>query len=153
MKTDTYKRGSNQTPTYLGIITKIITNRGELSTSPEIFVPDTGTTISVIPSEVARTHHLPIETIDQDNEILTDASGNRMQVIGTTSFYAKLQGFSSTKKISGLVVENCPDRDILIDWKTLKEWKVLPEHFPFPPRRAKMEHARKIFSEKVSMKE
>ena len=103
----------------------------------ETFVPETGSSIPVIPHIVAKEHKLYIKPIQGDEARLTDASGNDMEVVGETTFYVKFTCFSTPRRVTGLVVKNSPDRDILMDWRSLQEWGCIPKSFPYPPERTR----------------
>ena len=96
--------GSNQTPTMQGLISTKMGKRFLDTSFPETFVPDTGSTVTVIPLEVAKEHRMFIEKIDSEEANLTDASGGTMSVVGKATFFVQFECFPSPKQVTGLVV-------------------------------------------------
>ena len=60
-----------------------------------------------------------------------------MKVVGQATFYAYFNYFSYPKRIHGVVVKGSPDRDILIDCKTLQNRRIVSNYFPEPPNSAR----------------
>ena len=61
-----------------------------------------------------------------------EVSGNELDIIGETKFYARLDVFKEKpKRIVGLVLcGNSVDREVLIGHGVLKQWRLLHETFP-----------------------
>ena len=106
-------------------------NRGVLAGPKECFIPDTGTTVPIIPMNIAKRHNLTIKPTDPDEPGCESASGHDMEIIGQMEFFTKFDSLKRIKKIRGLVT-NDEGQEILLDEHTLREWSIIPPNFPEP---------------------
>ena len=111
---------------------KIYANRKTNRGSFEDLVCDSGCTKSIVSKTICQDLNIPISPLSS-NMIITDASGNSLNIIGTAKFYiANLKVLGDKRKlIEAAVLEgNQNDREILISLKILKTWGLIHETFP-----------------------
>ena len=59
--------------------------------------------------------------------------GHELRIIGKTSFWAMMDRFANVKFVRGIVVDGLNIQpEILVGWRYLKDWGVLPPTFPYP---------------------
>ena len=106
-------------------------NRGILAGPKECFIPDTGTTVPIIPINIAKRNNMKINPTDSDEPGCESASGHDMEIMGQVEFFAKFDSLKRIKKVRGLV-SNETGEEILLDEHTLREWSIIPKNFPEP---------------------
>ena len=107
-------RTGDSTPTMDGKISTTASGNFFRNDRVETFVPDTGCTICVIPHQIVNDYNIKLEAVDE-NEPQNNASGDVMEVLGRATFFAYFSYFPTPKRVRGVVVNNSPDRDILLD--------------------------------------
>ena len=99
--------------------------------------PDTGASVAIVPEQVAKDNKLVIEEADDDEPDCQSYSGDRLHIVGQTTFYASIEGFKTPKIVNAIVIRGGSTREILIPWLKLKDWGVIPESFPYPDKSSK----------------
>ena len=75
--------------------------------------------MNIVGETIAREAKIKIFKLTKDR-FVTEASGNRLNIIGTCEFYVKLSFLRTAKKITCLVLRGeAVDREILISCETL----------------------------------
>ena len=92
-------------------------------------LPDTGSTASVISSDLALENNFPIDS--SIKPLLLNASDLPMDVLGITEVDLTYCGISVGVK---LIVTTDMVSELLVDWKTLIKLGILPPDFPNPVR-------------------
>ena len=69
---------------------------------PEIFIADSGTTICLIPEQIAIRNRVKIIECDEDESGVENASGQNMTSIGQTAFFVKFETIKNPKLIRAL---------------------------------------------------
>ena len=144
---------SGDTPSYFGTLGASRGRCSELRATEEL-VPDTGATMTVVPLVVAKRNRLPIDRDEGQLTQLISSSGHELCIIGTTSMWAKIEGFNNMKYIRGIVVDGPNIQpEVLLGWKYLKDWGVLPSTFPYPEDSKERNKVRVVRREKDKIDE
>jgi len=90
---------------------------------------DSGAQVNIVGETIAREAKIKIFKLTKDR-FVTEASGNRLNIIGTCEFYVKLSFLRTAKKITCLVLRGeAVDREILISCETLLKWDLIHSSF------------------------
>ena len=111
---------------------KIYANRKTNRGSFEDLVCDSGCTKSIISKTICQDQNIPITPLSS-YMIITNASGNSLNIIGTAKVYIENLKVLGDKRrlIEAAVLEgNQNDREILVSLKVLKTWGLIHESFP-----------------------
>ena len=93
---------------------------------------DTGCTKPIVGAEICREQKIHIQPL-AGGMTITDASGNKLNIIGTAVFYIQSNQVLGNRKrrIKAAVLEgNEVDREILISLELLIEWDLVHPNFP-----------------------
>ena len=81
-----------------------------------------------------------------------EASGAKLDIIGTADMFVKIRAIGKTKKLRCLIFRGSGvDREILISCKMLKRWDLLHETFPhetvrqYVKRKLKLQKVASVF--------
>ena len=96
--------------------------------------PDTCCSMAIVPELVAKDNKRIIEEANDDEPECQSYSGDRLHIVGQTTFYAKIQGFRTPKIVNAIVIRGGSTREILIPWHCLQDWGVISETFPYLPK-------------------
>ena len=123
------KANGTQVQRVLGTVSHSINRDGSIT---EIAIPDSGCSVNIVSEDICRENNLRINS--ETVEPIIDASGNQLNIVGSTSFFFKSSLFHGKKKrIQAVVLADNPlDREILISHETLMDWRCLPPRFPEP---------------------
>ena len=100
------------------------------SAKDEIFLCDTGATVSIIGLQVAKDNGLKVNRLKTPRKII-EISGGTLDIVGQCEFFVKLEVLGRTKRLTCLVLRgNKVDREILISGQMLKIWDMIHPSFP-----------------------
>ena len=110
-----------------GLISK---NTDFRSAKVETFLFDTGASISLMGQQIACENNLTITRLAKLRNIY-EASGAKLDIIGSCDMYIKLKFLGKTKRLRCLILRGHDvDREGLISCKMLKRWDLI--HLTFP---------------------
>ena len=90
---------------------------------------DSGAQVNIVGEQLARDARVKIIKLKHDR-FVTEASGNRLNIIGVCIFYVKLPFLRNAKKLECLVLRGkAVDREILISCETLLKWDLIHSSF------------------------
>ena len=97
----------------------------------ENFLFDLGASVSIMAEIMARENKLTIRRLSKPKNV-HEASGAKLDIIGTADMFVKIAAIGKTKKLRCLILrESGVDREVLISCKMLKRWDLLHETFPY----------------------
>ena len=90
----------------------------------EVFLFDTGASVSIIGQQVAIDNQLHVNQLNTPHNIV-EASGAKLDIIGESEFYVKLPVLGKIKRLTCLVLRGMEvDREVLIRTKQRRfTWK------------------------------
>merc|ERR1711936_1495026 len=95
----------------------------------EILLLDSGAQVNIVGEAIARDAKVRIIKLKQER-FVTEASGNRLNIIGVCIFYIKLPCLNNPKKLECLVLRGkSVDREILISCEALLKWDLIHSTF------------------------
>ena len=96
----------------------------------EKFLFDSGAQVCIMGEIMARENKLTIKRLSKPRNV-HEASGNRLDIIGTSDMWVKIAAIGKMKKLRCLILRGSGvDREILISCKMLKRWNLIHESFP-----------------------
>ena len=96
----------------------------------ETFLFDTGASISLMGQQIARENNFTINRLAKPRNIY-EASGAKLDIIGSCDMYIKLKVLGKTKQLRCLILRGHDvDREVLISCKMLKRWDLIHPTFP-----------------------
>ena len=96
----------------------------------ETFLFDSGASVSLMGEQMARENNLTIRRLAKPRNV-HEASGAKLNIIGTCDMYVKLKVIGKTKQLRCLILRGSSvDREVLISCKMLKRWDLIHETFP-----------------------
>ena len=129
---ETVKKVSNprQAPKLHGTVAPRPNETGEIE---EDFVCDTGASINIINEKICKQNNIRIRKRPGLDPVI-DAQGNFLKIVGECTFYCRMSIHQFKPKILTAVVlaGNNTDREILLDFTTLKNWNIIHKQFPLP---------------------
>ena len=100
------------------------------SANSENFLFDSEASVSIMGEIMARENNLTIRRLARPRNV-HEASGAKLDIIGTADMFVKLRAIGKIKKLRCLILRGrSVDREILISCKMLKRWDLLHETFP-----------------------
>merc|ERR1712215_407674 len=100
---------------------------------------------------MAQENKLTIKSLSKPKNV-HDASGAKLDIIGTADMFVKIEAIGKTKKLRCLILRGSGvDREILISCKMLKQWNLIHESFPhetvdnFVKRKLKLQKVASVF--------
>ena len=100
---------------------------------------------------MARENKLTIRRLSKPRNV-HEASGAKLDIIGTADMFVKIREIGKTKKLRCLILRGSSvDREILISSKMLKRWDLLHETFPhetvgqYVKRKLKLQKVASVF--------
>merc|ERR1712002_1392774 len=108
----------------------LVSNRLDFrSVKTERLLLDSGAQVNIVGETIAREAKVKIIKLRNDR-FVTEASGNRLNIIGVCIFYVKLPFLRNAKKLECLVLRGAAvDREILISCETLLKWDLIHSSF------------------------
>ena len=95
------------------------------------FCCDTGCSTNVMPARLAALNGLDWSPVDQDEPSYRSVTNQKLDVIGQTSCFIKLQKVRKPVKLSFIVVLD-DGNEALLCLDTLKDLSIVPKDFPCP---------------------
>ena len=90
---------------------------------------DSGAQVNIVGETIARDAKVKIIKLKTER-FVTEASGNKLNIIGICEFYIKLPFLKTAKKLECLVLRgSAVDREILISCETLLKWDLIHSSF------------------------
>ena len=77
-------------------------------------VPDSGCTISCIPEELARKHHLKINPVDDDEPEISTYGGATLSIVGQTRIFLTCVKTKAKKMLNAIVIRGAAEQTILL---------------------------------------
>ena len=91
---------------------------------------DSGASVSLMGEQIARENNLTIRQLAKPRNV-HEASGAKLDIIGTCDMYVKLKVIGKTKQLRCLILRGSSvDREVLISCKMLKRWDLIHPTFP-----------------------
>ena len=108
----------------------LVSNRLDFrSARTERLLLDSGAQVNIVGETIAQDAKVKIIKLRNDR-FVTEASGNRLNIIGICIFYVKLPFLRTAKKLECLVLRGkAVDREILISCETLLKWDLIHSSF------------------------
>ena len=108
----------------------LVSNRLDFrSAKTERLLLDSGAQVNIVGETIARDAKVKIIKLKHDR-FVTEASGNRLNIIGVCIFFVKLPFLRNAKKLECLVLRGeAVDREILISCETLLKWDLIHSSF------------------------
>merc|ERR1712208_268012 len=95
----------------------------------EILLLDSGAQVNIVGEAIAKDAKVKIMRLKKER-FVTEASGNRLNIIGVCIFYTKLPCLKNPKKLECLVLRGkSVDREILISCEALLKWDLIHSTF------------------------
>merc|ERR1711936_852155 len=95
----------------------------------EILLLDSGAQVNIVGEAIAKGTKVKIVKLKKER-FVTEASGNRLNIIGVCIFYIKLPCLKNPKKLECLVLRGkSVDREILISCEALLKWDLIHSTF------------------------
>merc|ERR1712105_205626 len=95
----------------------------------EILLLDSGAQVNIVGEAITRDAKVKIIKLKKER-FVTEASGNRLNIIGVCIFYIKLPFLKNPKKLECLVLRGkSVDREILISCEALLKWDLIHSTF------------------------
>ena len=108
----------------------ISSNTDFRSSNLETFLFDSGASVSIMGEKMARENKLTIRRLAKPRNV-HEASGAKLDIIGTADMFVKIRVIGKTKKLRCLILQGSNvDREVLISCKMLKRWDLIHETFP-----------------------
>merc|ERR1712105_126655 len=86
---------------------------------------DSGAQVNIVREAIAKDAKVKIIKLKQDR-FVTEASGNRLNIIGVCVFFIKLPCLKNPKRLECLVLRGkSVDREILVSCETLLKWNLI----------------------------
>ena len=99
------------------------------SANVETFLFDSGASVSLMGEQIARENNLTIKRLDKPRNV-HEASGAKLDIIGSCDMYIKLKVLGKTKHLRCLILRGRNvDREVLISCKMLKSWDLIHPTF------------------------
>ena len=96
----------------------------------ERFLFDTGATACIMGEKIAQDNKIKIKRLAKPKNI-HEASGAKLDIIGSATLFVKLESIGKTKKLTCFVLRgHSVDREILISIKMLRKWDLVHPTFP-----------------------
>ena len=121
-------------------------------TKSENFLFDSGASLSIMGEIMARENKLTIRRLSKPRNV-HEASGAKLDIIGTADMFVKLAAIGKIKKLRCLILRGSGvDREVLISCKMLKRWDLLHETFPhetmrqYVKRKLKLQKVASVFN-------
>ena len=96
----------------------------------ERFLFDSGASVSIMGEVMAKENKLTIKKLSKPKNV-HEASGAKLDIIGTADMFVKIEAIGKTKKLRCLILRGSGvDREILISCKMLKRWNLIHDTFP-----------------------
>lgn len=115
-------------------------------------LPDSGSDSPLISSDIVEKYN--IKLVKGHLPRVLNASEEEMNVLGYVNL--RIKYFGNIASVNAIVVKDMAD-ELLVDWKTLKDLKILPKEFPLPIKTNQtslqlrcIEQYDDVFSEKVN---
>ena len=108
----------------------MVSNRLDFrSARTERLLLDSGAQVNIVGEAIARDAKVKIVKL-QKERFVTEASGNKLNIIGVCELFIKLPCLKTAKKIECLVLRgSAVDREILISCETLLKWDLIHSSF------------------------
>ena len=117
----------------------------------EKFLMDSGAQVCIMGELMAKENRLEIKSLTKPRNV-HEASGRRLDIIGTADMWVKIAAINKMKKLRCLILRGSGvDREVLISCKMLKKWDLLHPSFPhetvdsFVKRKLKLQKAAAVF--------
>ena len=95
----------------------------------ESLLLDSGAGVNIVGEEIVKDTKVKVKRLKHDR-FVTEASGNRLNIIGSCIFYIKLPFLNRPKRLECLVLRGkSVDREILISCQTLLKWDLIHSSF------------------------
>merc|ERR1712082_224524 len=99
------------------------------SAKVETLLLDSGAEVNIVGEEIVKDTKVKVTRLRHER-FVTEASGNRLNIIGICTFYIKLPFLNSPKRLECLVLRGkSVDREILILCQTLLKWDLIHSSF------------------------
>ena len=95
----------------------------------ETFLLDSGAGVNIIGENIATDNNIKVYKLQQ-KRLITEASGNLLNIIGSCDIFVKIPFIKTIKRLECLVLHgNFVDREILVSCETLKNWDLIHSTF------------------------
>ena len=142
------KRARENDNSTVGMISKSTDFR---NAKEEKFLMDSGAQVCITGELLAKENKLEIKSLTKPRNV-HEASGRRLDIIGTADMWVKIAAISKMKKLRCLILRGSGvDREVLISCKMLKKWDLIHPSFPhetvdsFVKRKLKLQKAAAVF--------
>merc|ERR1711888_434257 len=139
------KRARENDNSTIGMISKSTDFR---KAKQEKFLMDSGAQVCIMGELMAKENKLEIKSLTKPRNV-HEASGRRLDIIGTADMWVKIAAINKMKKLSCLILRGSGvDREVLISCKMLKKWGLI--HPSFPHETVETFCKRQIKSQKIA---
>ena len=81
-----------------------------------------------------RAAHVKYKSVPRLALDITDASGNSLVIIGTATLSVRLERENARSVFCVLISPSLADKEVLVGWRTMHDWGLLPSSYPYPPK-------------------
>ena len=142
------KRARENDNSTIGMISKSTDFR---KAKQEKFLMDSGAQVCIMGELMAKENRLKIKSLTKPRNV-HEASGRRLDIIGTADMWVKIAALDKMKKLRCLILRGSGvDREVLISCKMLKRWNLIHSSFPhetvdnFAKRKFKLQKDAAVF--------
>ena len=104
---------------------------GRSSNKKEVFIADTGTSVIILPVNIARRNGISWTQIDDDEPKYSGVTGVEVDVMGQANVWTVFDNIRGGHNMQVLVTRQEAE-EILVDLDTLIELSIVPADFPLP---------------------
>ena len=104
---------------------------GKWGNKKEVFIADTGTSVIILPINIARRNGVTWEAVDPDEPSYVGVTGVDLDIVGQASICAVFDNIKGGHNMQVLVARQ-EAQEILIDLDTLIDLSIVPHDFPLP---------------------
>ena len=116
----------------------------------EVFIADTGTSVIIIPVNIARRNGIVWTQVDADEPSCAGVTGVEVDVMGKANVWAVFDNIKGGHNLQVLITRQEAD-GILIDLDTLIDLSIVPPDFPLPQDpELKSDNCRRVEENKVT---
>ena len=81
---------------------------------------------------LARKNRLPFDAINPEDYAISDAQGEKIPITGKARIKIKILNSKKFFIFDTLLCDTLDDEKIIIGWRQMVEWGILPKSFPLP---------------------
>ena len=104
---------------------------GKSSNKKEVFIADTGTSVPILPVNIARRNGISWTPVDEDEPQYSGVTGCQVDVIGQANAWSVFDNVRGGHNMQMLITRQEAE-EILVDLDSLIDLSIVPADFPLP---------------------